>query len=96
MSKIKMNPCQYCDPFPHTLEFVEVTTLNFDNAIAVECLSCGCRGMAADAKDGEEMATSLWNDMRVANNCVQPTPASGRVLPVESTNSKGSVPAKSG
>lgn len=93
MSKVKMNPCQYCEPFPHTLEFVEVTTLNFDNAIAIECLSCGCRGMAADAKDGEEMATSLWNDMRVANNCVNPTPSKQAQMPAVANQSESNLPA---
>jgi hypothetical protein len=62
-TKNKMKPCPYCKGFPHTLEFVELNTLNFENAIAVECLSCGCRGMAADSVDGEDMAISLWNDL---------------------------------
>lgn len=61
----KLNPCPYCFPFDHELEFVEIQTRNFENGIAVECLNCGCRSMAADAEDGEEMAASLWNDMSV-------------------------------
>lgn len=67
MSNIKLNPCPYCSPFDHELEFVELNNRNFENGIAVECLACGCRSMAADAEDGEEMAASLWNAMSVAN-----------------------------
>ncbi len=73
MSKIKLNPCPYCTPFDNQLEFVEITTLNFEHGIAVECLSCGCRGMAAEAEDGEEYAAKFWNDMRVSNTSVEPT-----------------------
>lgn len=63
-----LNPCPYCSPFDHEVEFVEIETLNFKRGIAVECLACGCRSMAADADDGEEMAAALWNSMSVADN----------------------------
>ncbi len=67
MSTANLNPCPYCNPFDHELEFVEISTRNFESGIAVECMSCGCRSMAADKSDGEEMAASLWNSMSVSN-----------------------------
>ena len=73
MSTAKLNPCPYCNPFDHELEFVEISTRNFESGIAVECMSCGCRSMAADKSDGEEMAVSLWNSMSVSNNARTPT-----------------------
>jgi uncharacterized Zn finger protein len=82
MSNVKLNPCPYCSPFEHEVEFVETSTSHFENAIAVECLTCGCRSMAADAEDGEEMAASLWNAMSVSNNAC--TQTGGMVAPAES------------
>ena len=60
---MKLNKCPYDDDGTHELVFVELKTEYFENAIAVECLTCGCRGMAANAEDGEEMAATLWNEL---------------------------------
>lgn len=59
---VNLQKCPFCN-HPHNVIFVEVSTLYIDNGIAVECVNCGTRSMAADA---EEKAAEFWNDMQKA------------------------------